>query len=134
MSAKTERRQRLALQHRGWAQGRKRALDIRGGDTVEVIAGKDKGKRGVVVRAVPESQRIVVEGINRLKRHTKSGVAGNIQGGIVDFNAPIAYSNVQLVCNRCDKPTRIAHVISDDGSRAIVCKKCGEVYERPHAT
>ena len=134
MSAKTERRTRLALAHRGWAHGHKRALDIRAGDTVEVIAGKDKGKRGVVQHAVPDTQRVVVEGINRLKRHTKSGVAGNIQGGIIDFNAPIAYSNVQLVCNRCDKPTRIAHKVNDDGSRNIVCKKCGEIYERPQTS
>ena len=133
MSAKTERRERLALRHRGWDHGHKRVLDIRSGDTVEVIAGKDKGKRGVVRRTVPDTQRIVVEGINRLKRHTRSNVAGNTQGGIVDFNAPIAYSNVQLVCNRCDKTTRIAHAVKD-GRRVVVCKKCGEIYERHEAS
>jgi large subunit ribosomal protein L24 len=130
MSAKTERRTRVALKQRGWARGRARLLDIRAGDTVEVIAGKDKGKRGVVVRTIPTTQRIVVEGINRLKRHTKSGVAGNIQGGIIDFNAPIAYSNALLVCNRCDKPTRISRVKQEDGSLPIVCKQCGERYVR----
>src|ERR1700680_2636379 len=130
MSAKTERRTRVALKQRGWARGRARLLDIRAGDTVEVIAGKDKGKRGVVVRTIPTTQRIVVEGINRLKRHTKSGVAGTIQGGIIDFNAPIAYGNVMLVCNRCDKPTRISRVAQPDGSTPIVCKKCGEMYLR----
>jgi large subunit ribosomal protein L24 len=133
MSVKTERRIRIGLQHRGWARGRARLMDIRSGDTVEVIAGKDKGKRGVVVRTVPSTQRIVVEGVNRLKRHTKSGVAGNIQGGIVDFNAPIAYSNVLLVCNRCDKPTRISRVEQPDGTLPIVCKKCGEMYVRGDA-
>jgi large subunit ribosomal protein L24 len=130
MSAKTERRARVALKHRGWAQGRARLLDIRAGDTVEVIAGKDKGKRGVVARTIPATQRIVVDGINRLKRHTKSGVAGNIQGGIIDFSAPVAYSNVLLVCNRCDKPTRISRVLQPDGTLPIVCKQCGEVYVR----
>ena len=130
MSVRTERRARVALAHRGWAQGRPRLLDLRSGDTVEVIAGKDKGKRGKVIRTIPATQRIVVEGINRLKRHTKSGVAGNIQGGIIDFNAPIAYSNVLLVCNRCDKTTRIGRVAQPDGSLGIVCKKCGELYER----
>ena len=133
MSAKTERRTRIGLQHRGWARGHARLFDIRSGDTVEVIAGKDKGKRGVVVRTVPATQRIVVEGINRLKRHTKSGVAGNIQGGIIDFNAPIAYSNVLLVCNRCDRPTRISRVVQEDGSLPIVCKQCGEIYSREEA-
>ena len=103
---------------------------IRKNDNVLVIAGKDRGKRGTVVRTIPATQRIVVEGINRLKRHTKSGVAGNIQGGIIDFNAPIAYGNVLLVCNRCDKPTRISRVEQADGSRPIVCKKCGETYVR----
>jgi len=97
---------------------------------VEVIAGKDRGKRGTVVRTIPVTQRIVVEGINRLKRHTKSGVAGNIQGGIIDFNAPIAYGNVMLVCNRCDKPTRISRVAQPDGTLPIVCKQCGEIYVR----
>src|SRR5487761_873323 len=116
MSAKTERKLRMGLRHRGWAQGRARLLDIRAGDQVEVIAGKDRGKRGTVVRSIPATQRIVVEGINRLKRHTKSGVAGNIQGGIIDFNAPIAYSNVLLVCNRCDAPTRISRAEQPDGS------------------
>jgi large subunit ribosomal protein L24 len=130
MTAKAERRVKMALLHRGWARGRARLFDIRAGDTVQVIAGKDNGKRGVVVRTIPATQRIVVEGINRLKRHTKSGVAGNIQGGIVDFNAPIAYSNVQLVCNRCDKPTRISRVEQSDGTRPIVCKNCGEIYVR----
>ena len=130
MSAKTERRTRMELKHRGWARGHARLLDIRTGDTVEVIAGKDNGKRGVVVRTIPSTQRIVVEGINRLKRHTKSGVAGNLQGGIIDFNAPIAYSNVLLVCNRCDKPTRISRVENPDGGTAIVCQKCGEIYVR----
>jgi large subunit ribosomal protein L24 len=130
MSVKTERRARVGLRHRGWARGRARLLDIRVGDTVEVIAGKDRGKRGRVVRTIPSTQRVVVEGINRLKRHTKSGVAGNIQGGIIDFNAPIAYGNVQLVCNRCDKPTRISRALQPDGSMPIVCKKCDEIYVR----
>jgi large subunit ribosomal protein L24 len=130
MSVKTERRARVGLRRRGWAQGRARLLDIRAGDTVEVIAGKDRGKRGTVVRTISSTQRVVVEGINRLKRHTKSGVAGNIQGGIIDFNAPIAYGNVQLVCNRCDKPTRISRVLQSDGSLPIVCKKCDEIYVR----
>jgi large subunit ribosomal protein L24 len=102
----------------------------RQGDNVEVIAGKDKGKRGVVERLLPEQQRVAVRGVNLLKRHTKSGVKGNIQGGIVDFDGPVAYSNVMLVCNRCDKTTRIAHGVNELGKRVIVCKKCGENYER----
>ena len=125
-----EQRRRVALRHEGWAQGRVRPLDIRAGDTVVVIAGKDRGKRGVVERTLIDTQRIVVRGVATTKRHTRAGVRGNIQGGIIDFNAAIAYGNVMLVCNRCDQPTRIQHQILDDGERVIVCRKCGERYER----
>lgn len=130
MATRHERRVRNALAHAGWARGEKRPLDIRTGDTVEIVAGKDRGKRGVVERTLPDTQRIVVRGVNVLKRHTKAGVKGNTQGGIVDFNAPIAYSNVMLVCNRCDKATRVGHVVAPDGRRMIACKRCGESYER----
>jgi len=130
MSVKAERKRRVGLRHEGWAQGRTRPLDIREGDTVEVIAGKDRGKRGVVERVLVDQQRIAVRGVNLLKRHTKSGVQGNIQGGIVDFDGPVAYSNVMLVCNRCEKRTRIGHAVTDQGRRVIVCKKCGERHER----
>jgi large subunit ribosomal protein L24 len=123
-------RLKVALKHEGWAHGNPRPLDIRSGDTVVILAGKDKGKRGKVERTIPEEQRIVVAGVNVLKRHTKAGVRGNIQGGIVDFNGPIAYSNVMLVCNRCDKPTRISKKRQDDGTYAMFCAKCGEKYER----
>ncbi len=125
-----EQRRRVALRHEGWARGHARPLDIRVGDTVVVIAGRDRGKRGTVERTLVDEQRIVVRGVSLLKRHTKAGVKGNLQGGIVDFEAPIAYSNVMLVCNRCDKPTRIARQVLDDGSRVQVCRKCGERYER----
>jgi large subunit ribosomal protein L24 len=125
-----EQRRKVALLHEGWAHGKERPLDIRSGDTVVIIAGKDKGKRGRVERTIPEEQRVVVAGVNVLKRHTRAGVRGNVQGGIVDFNGPIAYSNVMLVCNRCEKPTRIGKQRLDDGTYAIVCKSCGERYER----
>ena len=79
-----QRRIKMERVHHGWAHGRVRPLDIRAGDTVVVIAGKDRGKRGVVERTVPEEHRIVVRGVNILKRHTRAGVKGNVQGGIVD--------------------------------------------------
>jgi large subunit ribosomal protein L24 len=130
MATRVERRRHATLVHEGWARGHLRPLDIRKGDNVVVLSGKDKGKRGVVERVLPEQQRVAVQGVNLLKRHTKSGVQGNIQGGIVDFDGPVAYSNVMLVCNRCDKPTRIAHGLNELGRRVIVCKKCGETYDR----
>ncbi len=109
-------------------------LDLGPGDPVVVVAGKDKGKHGEVLRTFPETGKIVVKGVNILKRHVKSGqrVAGvaAMQGGIVDYEAPLAYSNVMLVCPACDRPTRIRHTVQDDGRRAVVCVRCGEVYER----
>ncbi len=125
-----EQRRRTDLRHHGWSGGRQRVFDIRTGDTVVILAGKDKDKRGMVERTIPGEQRVVVRGVNILKRHTRAGVRGNMQGGVIDFNAPISYSNVQLVCNRCDKPTRIGKTLEADGSYAIRCKKCGEIYER----
>ncbi len=132
MSRRTpQQRTRTALKHEGWAHGHPRPLDIRHGDTVLVITGRDKGRRGVVERVIIAEQRIVVRGINVLKRHTKSGVRANqTQGGIVDFDAPFAYSNIMLVCARCDKPTRIGKTVDESGDRQIVCKRCGELHER----
>jgi large subunit ribosomal protein L24 len=124
------RHRRVVLEHEGWAGGRVRPLDIRSGDTVEIIAGKDRGKRGVVERVQIEKQRIVVRGANLMKRHTKAQAQGNVQGGIIDFNGPIAYGKVQLVCNRCEKRTRISHLVTEEGIRVMVCRKCGERIER----
>ena len=117
---------------------RLRLLDLAPGDTVMVVAGKDRGKQGTVLRTLPREQKIVVQGVNILKRHTKAGrsVAGNraIQGGIVDFEAPLAYSNVLLVCPSCNEPTRIRHTVLEGGQKALVCVRCGEPYERIRRT
>lgn len=115
-----------------------RFLDIRAGDTVVVVTGKDRGKRGVVDRTVPSAAKVVVRGVNVLKRHTRagaqrtrSGSTSNVmQGGIVDFEAPLAYSNVMLICPSCDRPTRIRHSDLPDGNRGRVCVHCGEVNEQ----
>jgi large subunit ribosomal protein L24 len=125
-----EQKLRVALKHEGWAHGDVRTLDVRSGDTVEIIAGKYKGKRGKVERTLLDKQRIVVAGVHVAKRHTRAGVKGAVQGGIVDFNAPFSYSNVQLVCNRCDKRTRIRHKVDDVGEKYLECIKCGERQER----
>ncbi|MHB8572466.1 MAG: 50S ribosomal protein L24 [Candidatus Dormibacteria bacterium] len=113
-------------------------LDIRAGDTVEVLAGKDRGKRGVVERTVPSLGKIVVTGVNILKRHQRAGVRKGsttaIQGGVVDFPAPIAYSNVMLVCNRCERKTRIRKEVLPEGKSVILCTRCGEIHERVKTT
>ena len=119
-------------------QPTRRWLDLAPGDPVIVIAGKDKGKQGEVLRTLPDQHKIVVKGVNILKRHTKAGrsVGGNraIQGGIVDFEAPLAYSNVMLVCPSCGQPTRIRHTVLEGGQKALVCVHCGEPYERIRRT
>ena len=113
---------------------RRQYADLAPGDPVIVIAGKDKGKRGEVLRTLPDSGKIVVRGVNIVKAHRKSGQSAGgtraIQGGIVDFEAPLSYSNVQLVCPSCDKPTRIRHVTLESGARVIECARCGQAYER----
>jgi len=115
-----------------------RRLDLAPGDTVMVTAGKNKGKTGEVLRTLPRQGRIVVQGVNVHRRHTKAGqtVGGNrvMQGGIVDFEASLDYSNVMLVCPSCHKPTRIRHTVLEDGKRAIQCVHCDQPYERVRRT
>jgi large subunit ribosomal protein L24 len=129
--------------------------EIKKGDTVVVLAGKDAGKRGTVERVInqpasPSATRsifrrgsgaggikVVVEGINVAKRHTKprqrAGATDRMpkvqQGGILDLAQPLAIGKVMLVCTHCDRPTRIAHKVLDNGRRVRVCRHCGEQLE-----
>jgi len=116
----------------------RRWLDLAPGDPVIVTAGKDKGKQGEVLRTLPDKHKIVVKGVNILKRHTKAGRSQRgvsvAQGGVVDFEAPLDYSNVMLVCPSCGRPTRTKHTILESGARAIECRHCGEPYERVRKT
>ncbi len=111
-----------------------RSLDIRSGDTVVVISGSERGRRGVVERTLSAEQKVVVGGVNIRKRHQRAGQTRGgttaLQGGVIDFPAPLHYSNVQLVCNRCDQPTRLGRRLEDDHYVAY-CKRCGESYLRP---
>ena len=97
-------------------------------DTVEVIAGKDKGKRGRVRSVLPKENRVVVENINVYKRHIKRGRAR--QTGIIEFEAPLQASNVMVVCTNCDMPTRVGYDFQEDGTKVRVCKHCDGVIER----
>jgi large subunit ribosomal protein L24 len=116
------------------ARPKRQQMELAPGDPVVVTAGKDKGKQGEVLRTLPYQGKIVVQGVNILKRHAKSGqsVGGvkTAQGGIVDFEAPFDYSNVMLVCPHCSRPTRIKHTVLENGKRAIICRHCDEPYER----
>ena len=133
--------------------------EIRKGDTVVVLTGKDAGKRGVVDRIVRDPQgmaktkargggawrhisplsqvSVVVEGVNIAKRHTKPRTAGSStdrmpkvqQGGILEIAQPMAISKVMVVCGSCDRPTRIKHAVLENGQRVRVCSHCGERLE-----
>src|ERR1041384_6221084 len=94
-------------------------------DTVMVIAGKEKGKTGKVLRVLAENDRVLIERVNMVKRHTKPrGVQQ--PGGIVEKEASIHLSNVLPICGRCNKPTRIGHTRLEDGHAVRVCRRCGE--------
>jgi large subunit ribosomal protein L24 len=106
-------------------------LFVKKGDTVQVIAGKDKGLTGKVIVADPGTSRILVEGANRIKKHTKitQSARGSQQGGIVTQEAPIHVSNVQVVCPSCGKPSRIGHRRSEPDANGKthsvrICRRC----------
>lgn len=105
-----------------------RALAVKKNDLVMVIAGKDKGKRGKVLKVIPKIEGVLVEKLNLIKRHTKPGRASR-EGGILERESPIHVSNVMLVCTRCDRPVRVGHSLLADGRKVRVCKKCGEVVD-----
>jgi large subunit ribosomal protein L24 len=99
---------------------------VKTGDTVEVIAGKDLGERGAVVSILIKDNRVIVEGVNRAKKHEKAKQIGNRQvpAQIVEFNAPLHLSNVMLVCPTCDKRTRVGYRFTTDGRKVRFCKQC----------
>ena len=97
-------------------------------DQVEVIAGKDKGRVGKVLKVLPAENKAMVERINMIKRHTKPREM-NQQGQIVEREAPIHVSNLQLICPECTQTGRIGRKLLDDGTKVRFCKKCGESIE-----
>jgi large subunit ribosomal protein L24 len=103
---------------------------IRKNDSVLVISGRDRGKRGRVLRVIPDKARLVVEGVNFVKRHTRPNPQKNIKGGIVEREAPLSASNVQLVCPECSAPTRVGRKLLDDGRRVRYCRKCKGVVDK----
>jgi large subunit ribosomal protein L24 len=106
------------------------ATPIRKNDTVVVITGKDRGKRGRVLKVLPENNRLVVEGVNIIKRHTKPNPQRQIKGGLVEREAGLHASNVQLVCPECGKPTRLGRKLLGDGRKVRICRKCEGVVDK----
>ena len=111
------------------------SLNVKKGDTVVVISGKDKGKKGKIMVAQPDDERVIVQGAAMVTRHVKPRKQGQ-PGGRIEKEGPIHASNVMLVCPKCDKPTRIAHKLKEvenSGKKkqksVRVCKKCGKVID-----
>jgi large subunit ribosomal protein L24 len=99
-------------------------MKIQKGDQVMVLQGKDKGKKAEVVRAIPDRQKVILEGVNVAKRHAKPTRATQ-QGGVIDKFMPVHISTVALICKSCDRPTRVGYKLEDGGEKVRVCKKCG---------
>jgi len=107
----------------------KKKFYIRKNDKVMVIAGKEKGKIGTVLKIISEKEGIIVEKLNMVKRHTRPG-GKNAKGGIVEKEGPINISNLMLVCGKCAEITRIGKKVLEDGSKVRFCKKCGEILDK----
>jgi large subunit ribosomal protein L24 len=105
-------------------------MKIKKGDNVEVVTGKDAGKRGRVLRVDRERERVVVEGVNMIKRHTRPNPQKRIQGGIVEREAPIHVSNVMVVSPDSGRPTRVGYKVLDDGRKVRVSKVDGAILDR----
>jgi large subunit ribosomal protein L24 len=103
-------------------------MQIRKNDTVLVVVGKDKGKKGKVRFAYPKKERLLVDGVNFIKKHTKAK-KGARQAGIIEQEAPINVSNVMLLCSKCNHPVRIGFRSLEDGKKVRVCRSCREVID-----
>lgn len=102
-------------------------MNIKSGDEVVVIAGKDKGKKGKVIEVLPKAGKAIVEGVAVATKHVKPKAQGQT-GGIIKQELPVDASNIMVVCSKCKKATRAARKVLEDGSIVRVCKKCGETF------
>ena len=100
-------------------------VHVKKDDTVVVISGDDKGKKGKVIAVSPKEDKVIVEGVNIVSKHVKPRRMGEA-GGIVKAEAAMYACKVQIVCPHCDKPTRVAHKFNEDGTKSRICKKCSK--------
>jgi large subunit ribosomal protein L24 len=105
-------------------------VQIRKNDQVKVISGKNLDKVGRVLRVMRDKNRVVVEGVSLIKRHTRANPSKNIKGGIVERESPIHISNVMIMCGSCSQATRIGHSILSDGKKIRICRKCGDSLDK----
>lgn len=99
---------------------------IKKNDTVKILTGKDRGKTGKVLTVLPEKERVLVQGLNMVKKHTRR-TRENQQGGIIQKESTIHFSNLAIVCQKCGKTTRVGFSILSDGTKTRICKKCKEL-------
>jgi large subunit ribosomal protein L24 len=104
-------------------------LHVKKNDLVMVITGREKGKSGRVLKVIPEKEKLIIEKINFIKKHTRPH-GQQRQGGILEKEAPLPASNVMLLCEKCNKPVRTGHRILEGDKKARVCKKCGEAFDK----
>lgn len=104
-------------------------LHVKKDDRVKVLAGKDKGKTGKILRAFPDDQTVIVEGVNMIKKHQKP-MGMNIQGGIIEKEAPVHVSNVMLICPSCKKASRTGNRFLADGTKVRYCKNCNQAIDK----
>ncbi len=105
-------------------------LHVRKNDQVEVRGGKDRGKRGKVLRVIPARERAIVERVNMVKRHTRPNPQQNIKGGVVEREGSLHVSNLMVVCPECDKSTRVRHKILSDGRKVRTCAACEGLVDK----
>jgi large subunit ribosomal protein L24 len=105
-------------------------LHVRKNDQVKVLAGKDKGKTGRVLRVFPQRNRAVVENVNSVKRHTRPNPQKNIQGGVVEREGPVNLSNLKVICPECNEPVRVGFQYLSDGKKIRVCKSCSGTIDK----
>ena len=102
---------------------------IKKGDNVKILTGKDLGKTGIVHTVFPKKERLIVSGVNMIKKAQRRQGTVQTQAGIIQRESPIHISNVALVCKNCGKPTRVGFRVAGDGQKVRVCKKCGEAID-----
>jgi len=102
---------------------------IKKNDLVMVVHGREKGKSGRVLRVLPEKEKILIEKINFVKRHSRPH-GQQRRGGIIEKEAPLHISNVMLLCEKCNKPVRIGHRVVEGGKKVRACRKCGEIFDK----
>jgi large subunit ribosomal protein L24 len=106
------------------ATAQRTRINLKKNDTVQVIAGRDAGKQGKILKVIPEKNRVIVQGVSFVKKHTRPNPQRNIKGGIAEREGAIHASNVMVVCGECGKRTRIGHKLLVDGTKTRICRLC----------